>query len=157
MFDIGWTEIAIIAVVAIIVIGPKDLPYVLRTLGQWVGKAKALTREFRGHIDDLIRESELDEVKRQIEMAEETDVAGMIENSIDPDHEIRQVMESGGEELTDPLDLEKDREKDEESDFNPVSDWDNSKGEPRDGPGGEPRDEPGGDAPARALAEKSET
>lgn len=140
MFDIGWTEIAIIAVVAIIVIGPKDLPYVLRTLGQWVGKAKALTREFRGHIDDLIRESELDEVKRQIEMAEETDVAGMIENSIDPDHEIKQVMDFDGEESTDPLGLEKDGEKDGESDSNPDSE----------------RGDPGGD-PARTVSEKSET
>ena len=67
MFDIGWTEIAIIVVVAVIVIGPTDMPRVLRVCGQMIGKAKALTREFRGHIDDIIRESELDEVKRQID------------------------------------------------------------------------------------------
>ncbi|MDA0239891.1 MAG: Sec-independent protein translocase protein TatB, partial [Proteobacteria bacterium] len=50
MFDIGWTEIAIIGLVALIIIGPKDLPRVLRTLGQWTAKARGLTREFRGHV-----------------------------------------------------------------------------------------------------------
>lgn len=93
MFDIGWTEIAIIAVVAIIVIGPRDLPRVLRTLGEYVGKAKAMTNEFRRHVDDMIRETELDEVKKQIDAASSADIEGYVENTIDPRGEIKQTIE----------------------------------------------------------------
>ena len=62
MFDIGWPELFIIAVVVLLVVGPKDLPKVLRTVGHFAGKAKAITREFRGHVDDMIRDSELEDV-----------------------------------------------------------------------------------------------
>ena len=65
MFDIGWGELLVIAVVALVVIGPKDLPYALRTLGQWASKARALAREFQNHVDDLIRESEVSDMKRE--------------------------------------------------------------------------------------------
>ena len=63
MFDIGWPELFIIAVVVLLVVGPKDLPKVLRTVGHLAGKAKAITREFRGHVDDMIRDSELEDVE----------------------------------------------------------------------------------------------
>lgn len=65
MFDIGWGELVVIAVVALVVIGPKDLPYALRTLGQWASKARAMAREFQNHVDDLIRESEVNDMKRE--------------------------------------------------------------------------------------------
>ena len=65
MFDIGWGELLVIGVVALVVIGPKDLPYALRTLGQWAAKARALAREFQNHVDDLIRESEVSDMKRE--------------------------------------------------------------------------------------------
>jgi sec-independent protein translocase protein TatB len=109
MFDIGWTEISIIMVLAIIVVGPKDLPRLLRIAGEWVGKAKALTREFRGHIDDIIRESELDEVKRQIESVGETSVNEMVEKTIDPESEIREAMDFSGDAFDDPLELGRDK------------------------------------------------
>ena len=64
MFDIGWSELLLIAVVAIVVIGPKDLPYALRTAGQWMARARALARDFQGHVDDLMREAEIDGLKR---------------------------------------------------------------------------------------------
>ena len=69
MFDIGWTEITFILIFTIIVIGPKELPKVLRTVGQWIGKAKSITSEFRGHVDEMIRDTELDEVKKKIDTA----------------------------------------------------------------------------------------
>ncbi len=88
MFDIGWTEMAVIALVVIIFIGPKELPGVLRTLGQWVSKARAMAREFQDGLEDMARESGIDEVKREIESAT-GDVGGMIEKSIDPGAELK--------------------------------------------------------------------
>ena len=63
--DLSWGELLIIGVVALVVIGPKDLPFAFRTLGQWMAKARALAREFQTHIDDLMRESQVDDMKRE--------------------------------------------------------------------------------------------
>ena len=93
MFDIGWTEITVILVIAIIVIGPKDLPKVLRKVGQWVAKAKAMTRDFRGHVDEMIRETEIDEVKKQIDSIDKFDANSALENTIDADGDIREAFD----------------------------------------------------------------
>lgn len=98
MFD-SWSEIFVIALVALVVIGPKDLPKVLRTIGQWVGKAKRVSYEFKRHVDDMVRESELDEVRQQIRNATNTDPAAFAQNTIDPDKKLREAIEFGGEEL----------------------------------------------------------
>jgi len=66
MFDIGWTEILVIAVVAIIVVGPKDLPRMLRSLGRYAGQLRRTAGEFRSQFDDAIRESELDELRNSL-------------------------------------------------------------------------------------------
>ena len=65
MFDIGYSELLVIAVVALIVIGPKDLPRVMRTVGNWVGRARGMARHFRSGIDTMIRESELEEMEKK--------------------------------------------------------------------------------------------
>lgn len=65
MFDIGWSELLVIAIVALVVIGPKDLPHAFRTAGQWMAKARAMAREFQTHVDDLMRESQVDDLKRE--------------------------------------------------------------------------------------------
>ena len=88
MFDIGWTEMAVIALVVIIFIGPKELPGMLRTLGQWVSRARAMAREFQDGLEDMARETGLDEARREIETAT-GDIGGMIEKSIDPDAELK--------------------------------------------------------------------
>lgn len=67
MFDIGWTELLVIAVVAIVVIGPKDLPRAMRFVGQWTGKMKRMAREFQGQFNEALREAELDTVKKDVE------------------------------------------------------------------------------------------
>ena len=65
MFDIAPTELLIVAIVALVVIGPKDLPKVMRTVGYWVGRARGMARHFRSGIDTMIRESELEEMEKK--------------------------------------------------------------------------------------------
>lgn len=65
MFDIAPTELLIVALVALVVIGPKDLPNVLRTVGQWVGRARGMARHFRSGLDTMIREAELEEMEKK--------------------------------------------------------------------------------------------
>ena len=65
MFDIAPTELLIVALVALVVIGPKDLPNVMRTVGQWVGRARGMARHFRSGIDTMMREAELEEMEKR--------------------------------------------------------------------------------------------
>ncbi len=66
MFDIGWSEILLVLVVALVVVGPKDLPRLIRMVGRWVGKARRMADQFRAGFDELTRETELDELRREI-------------------------------------------------------------------------------------------
>lgn len=65
MFDIGAPELLLVAIVALLVVGPKDLPRLLRTIGQWVARARGAARHFRSGIDAMIREAELEEMQKQ--------------------------------------------------------------------------------------------
>ena len=65
MFEIGGTELLLIAVVALIVIGPKELPNALRTVGRYTGKARAMTRHLRSGFDEMMRQAELEEMEKQ--------------------------------------------------------------------------------------------
>jgi sec-independent protein translocase protein TatB len=65
MFGVDSSELLIIAVVALVVIGPKDLPRVMRVVGQWVGRARGMARHFRSGIDEMIRQSELEELEKR--------------------------------------------------------------------------------------------
>jgi len=67
MLDVGWSELVIIGVVALVVVGPKELPALLRTIGQWAGKARRMASEFQGQLNDAIREAELDDVKKSVD------------------------------------------------------------------------------------------
>jgi sec-independent protein translocase protein TatB len=78
MFDIGWSEFAVIAVVALIAIGPKELPGVLRMVGQWVGKARKMAAEFQGQFQEAMREAEMADLKKSFDEVKEaaTGMAG---------------------------------------------------------------------------------
>jgi sec-independent protein translocase protein TatB len=65
MFEIGGTELLLIAVVALLVIGPKELPNALRTVGRYTGKARAMTRHLRSGFDEMMRQAELEEMEKQ--------------------------------------------------------------------------------------------
>lgn len=69
MFDIGWSELVVIGVVALIAIGPKELPGVLRMVGQWMGKARRMAAEFQGQFNEAMREAEMADIKKTFDDA----------------------------------------------------------------------------------------
>ncbi len=101
MFDFAWSELGLIAAVALIVIGPKDLPRVLRTVGQWVRQARGIAREFQGSLDQMIRESELDDVKRSLDRATNFNLENEIRNTVDPTGDLHRSLSEPV--LNDPL------------------------------------------------------
>jgi sec-independent protein translocase protein TatB len=84
LFDIGWPELLLIGVVALVVIGPKDLPAALRVAGYWVRKARMLSREFQGSVEQMIRDAELDEMRQQLKKATELDIEKEFQKTVDP-------------------------------------------------------------------------
>ena len=88
MFDIGWSEMAVIALIALIVIGPKDLPRTMKTAAQWMRKARSLTREFQSGIDEMVREAELEDARKALDATRKGNLERTIGNAIDPDDEL---------------------------------------------------------------------
>jgi sec-independent protein translocase protein TatB len=84
LLDFGWSELMLIALVALVVIGPKDLPRALRVAGYWVRKARTLSREFQSSVEQMVREAELDEVRQELKKASEIDLDKEFRQSIDP-------------------------------------------------------------------------
>ena len=89
MFDIGWSEMAVIALLLLIVIGPKELPTMLRTVGRYVRKARMLTRDFQHSLDEMAREAELDEAKKTIQSASTMNLQRSFEDAVDPEGEVK--------------------------------------------------------------------
>lgn len=90
MLDLAWTEIALILVVALIVIGPKDLPHAIKGIAEFIRKARRMAGEFQVHVDEMMRETKLDEVKRQIDEVRHGayDMKRQFEEEIDKDRDI---------------------------------------------------------------------
>jgi len=97
MFDIGWSELVVIAVVALIAIGPKELPGVLRMVGNYMGKIRRMASEFQGQFQEAMREAEMSDLKKQVD--EMTDTAKGFAD-FDPMASVRKEVESF---TTDPL------------------------------------------------------
>ena len=91
MFGIDSSELLLIAVVALVVIGPKELPGLLRTWGKWMAQMRGMAAEFRGHVDEMVRQSELDEVKKQLTAA----TGGVDLANLNPADQIKQHIEEG--------------------------------------------------------------
>lgn len=92
MFDIGWSEMGLIMLVAMIVIGPKDLPRVARQVGKWTNKARAMAREFQRSMDDMAREAELQDIKADLDKMRRGDMRSKLNEMIDPDGELRRAI-----------------------------------------------------------------
>ncbi len=84
LFDLGMSELLLIGVVALVFIGPKDLPKALRVAGFWVKKARTLSREFQSSVEQMIREAELDEMRQELKKASEIDLDKEFRQAIDP-------------------------------------------------------------------------
>ena len=84
MLDIGWSELLVIAVVMIVVVGPKDLPKMLRAFGKATAKLRATASEFRTHFDEAMREAELDEVKKTIDGVKQYDPRKTVTDIFEP-------------------------------------------------------------------------
>jgi sec-independent protein translocase protein TatB len=85
MLDLGWQELFLIAVVALVVVGPKDLPSALRTVAGALRKARGLTREVQHGFSELVREAELEDIRRQVGGAGRGEVAKAVKDAVDPD------------------------------------------------------------------------
>jgi len=115
MFDISWTEFLLIGVVALIVIGPKELPTVMRTMGQWTRKVRSMAADFQNQFQEAMREAEMADLKKQVD-----DIAQDIKD-YDPLKDVRADVEAIGKDLNKDLnsnpgtDLSKDAGKDLES------------------------------------------
>jgi sec-independent protein translocase protein TatB len=88
MFDIGWGELLVIGVVALIAIGPKELPGVLRMAGQWIGKIRRMAAEFQGQFQEALREAEMADVKRQMD-----EVTRELSSQFDPLEPVHKELE----------------------------------------------------------------
>jgi sec-independent protein translocase protein TatB len=92
MFGFSWAEIGLIMAVALIAIGPKDLPVAIRTVTAMMKKARGMAAEFQGHIDEMMREANLSDVKTEINKLRRFDFKGAAEQMVDPDGSLRDVM-----------------------------------------------------------------
>lgn len=92
MFDLAWSEIALIGVVALIAIGPKDLPVAIKACAEMVKKARRMASEFQGHVDEMVREANLHEVRDQISELRNMDIKGKILNAVDDDGSLRRTI-----------------------------------------------------------------
>ncbi|MBX3581920.1 MAG: Sec-independent protein translocase protein TatB [Rhizobiaceae bacterium] len=84
MFDIGWTEMLVIAVVMIVVVGPKDLPKMLRTFGRTTAKLRSMAGDFQKQFNDALKEAELDDVKKSVDSLKSLNPANEIKKQLNP-------------------------------------------------------------------------
>lgn len=85
VFDLGWSELLIVGIVAVLVIGPKDLPVVLRSLGRWVSTIRHMAADFQMQFQQAVDESEVNDIAREIEKARQLDAQTMIDKFTEPD------------------------------------------------------------------------
>ncbi len=92
MFDFAWSEIALIGIVALVAIGPKDLPVAIKAVAQMVKKARKMAGEFQTHVDEMVREANLGEVRESFNDLRRMDIKGKILSAVDDDGSIRKTL-----------------------------------------------------------------
>ena len=89
MFDFAWSEIALIGVVALVLIGPKDLPVAIKAVSDVVKKMRKMAGEFQSHVDEMVKDTSIAEVRQQINEIRNFDIRGEIEKAVDADGSLR--------------------------------------------------------------------
>ena len=102
MLDVGWTEILVIAIVLIIVVGPKDLPQMLRTFGRMVSKIRGMAGDFRQQFDEALREADLDDVRKTIGEAQKLNPLNTIREAVNPLRQMGEEIKSDLHKATRP-------------------------------------------------------
>lgn len=94
MFDFAWSELALIGVVAMVLIGPKDMPVAIKAVKEMIRKARAMAAEFQTHVDDMVRDADLKEVRESFNEIRNFDLKGQLEKAVDGDGKIREAFAS---------------------------------------------------------------
>ncbi|WP_373084517.1 Sec-independent protein translocase protein TatB [Sneathiella sp.] len=102
MFDIGWSEMMFVVIIAVLVIGPKDLPRAISTVGKYVRKARAMARDFQSGLNDLARETELDDIKKDLQKNTDFNVKKQVEDAVDPTGSFSNMFNDIKPEIRDP-------------------------------------------------------
>jgi sec-independent protein translocase protein TatB len=99
MFDIGWTEMLVIAIVMIVVVGPKDLPRMLRTFGKTTAKLRSMAGDFQKQFNEALKEAELDDVKKSVDQLRNLDPRNEIKKQLNPFEKAAQDVRAGLDSL----------------------------------------------------------
>jgi sec-independent protein translocase protein TatB len=102
MFDIGWTEMLVIAIVMIVVVGPKDLPRMLRTFGKTTTKLRSMAGDFQKQFNEALKEAELDDVKKSVDQLRSLDPRAEIKKQLNPFEKAAQDVRAGLDSLKQP-------------------------------------------------------
>jgi len=100
MFDFAWSELGIIALVSVLVLGPKQLPETMRTMAKVMRRVRSLGSEFQGHVNEMIREAELEELRAKVQQFSQTSVAEEVTKVVDPTGEIAGQLQAPVVEAT---------------------------------------------------------
>ncbi|WP_119303241.1 Sec-independent protein translocase protein TatB [Dongia deserti] len=101
MFDLGWSELLIIGVVALVVLGPKELPNALRTVSNLTKTARKLAGEFQSGINDIVREADLEDARKAAQSISKGSISKTVENAVDPTGELKSTVTGVEDELKD--------------------------------------------------------
>lgn len=99
MFDLGWQEFMLIGLITVVVVGPKDLPRVIRTVSQWVRKARGLASEFHGSLEEMAREADLQDIRETVEKAADGSLKDELTKEFDPSGDVRKSMIEAQKEM----------------------------------------------------------
>lgn len=88
MFDLAWSEIAVIGLVSVLVLGPKELPQAMRTMAKMVRKMRSLTAELQGHMNEIVRDAELEEMRQSVKKLSTTNIQDEVAKAVDPTGEL---------------------------------------------------------------------
>lgn len=103
MFDIAWSEMLVIMVVALVVIGPKDLPRLVREVGKWTARARSMGRDFQRSFDDMVREADLQDIKKDLDSVRPSSIQRTIRNALDPDGAVQRSLTADPDPPPGPL------------------------------------------------------